>query len=133
MGFRDQSLVFQKEFLRLLITKSSLWLINFMTEQLPRWPSERIFPSNKFVSAINVSKTLHQINARNTHNRRKLYLMLMLEQYYLKLDPRSESTTISISLYLYLYLYQTRLYPVFWPSFWALIIWADKSVEIKLT
>ena len=46
VGFKDQSLVFQKN-----NTKSSSW------QELPRWLFEIFLFSNKFVSAINTSKS----------------------------------------------------------------------------
>ena len=101
-------------------------------KQLPRWPFERIFSGDKFVSAINASKN-------SSPNKYKKYLWgwvfvaVFTDTVYLS---RSIKKRIYIDAGTNIWsfienLNQQLFLPLFWRSFWMLIIWADKSAKIK--
>ena len=131
VGFWDQSLVFHKAFMLLLIispmlivkpknTKSFLWLIGF----LPRATSKMTFRKNK---------TLHQINARNTYVAKYLWLY-SLKQSTCPRVTRENYIAVGTNIWSYIQHLNPQLYlRLFWPSFWVLIILVDESVEINFT
>ena len=94
--------------------------------------SKEFFPLISLLQLSMHLRNLHQINTRNTHLTEylRLYSLIQLIHYT---NNRMKLCWCWKNIWSFIQDLHPGLYLTCWPSVWVLIIWVDRSVEVKFT
>ena len=110
---------------------------------IDRFPTESNFQSDLWkeffplISLFQLSmhlRNLNLINKRNNYVVEYLWLYSLIQSTTHGVLIEESCIGVGTNIWSFIQDLNKRLYlPLFWPSFWTLIIWPDKFVEVKFT